>query len=336
MRHARGAESSFVWQGRHDRCNGQDANYSYRSPLRVMESAVSCSQSRLLFVVVTVTAALTMHPGTVTGQELFSFCDDFFKPAAHHRDPYEERIETERHDFTQSAITVGRHVAQIESGYTYFYKDDGHEIESAHTFPEMLLRIGLTEDIEFRLRYNYAWKFIKDHGSETGDEDLRYSLKLQITKPECPSSFIPTSALEIRASAPTAGRPFSTQGSEFSLDYIYQWQLTECSTFAGSTGFGTNGFGDFGFIADDPAAEEFVAISQSAVLGIELTEQNVMYAEWYGIFSTGLPDEYTISVFNVGIDHYVTNNLVLDIRFGLGLTNDTDDFFTGIGGGYRF
>ena len=50
------------------------------------------------------------------------FCDDFSKPARCQRNPYEERIETERHDFTQSAITVGRKVAQIESGYSYFYK----------------------------------------------------------------------------------------------------------------------------------------------------------------------------------------------------------------------
>jgi len=31
-------------------------------------------------------------------------------------DPYEERIETERHDFTQSTTTVGRGVFQLESG----------------------------------------------------------------------------------------------------------------------------------------------------------------------------------------------------------------------------
>lgn len=53
--------------------------------------------------------------GTVEAQgQLIEFCDDWGKPAAEQRDPYEERIETERHDFTQSAITVGRHVLQVE------------------------------------------------------------------------------------------------------------------------------------------------------------------------------------------------------------------------------
>ena len=59
----------------------------------------------------------------------FEFCDDFGKPACCQRNPWEERIETERHDFTQSAVTVGRGVAQVEGGYTYFYKDTGEELE---------------------------------------------------------------------------------------------------------------------------------------------------------------------------------------------------------------
>jgi hypothetical protein len=41
-------------------------------------------------------------------------------------------------------------------------------------------------------------------------------------------------------------------------------------------------------------------------------------------------------VFNVGIDHYVTDNFVIDWRGGVGLSEDAEDFFTGVGGGYRF
>ncbi len=77
-------------------------------------------------------------------------------------------------------------------------------------------------------------------------------------------------------------------------------------------------------------------MSQSAALGVELSESNTMYAEWFGIFSHGLEDEFVVSVFNIGVDHYVTDNLVLDFRAGIGLTDDSDDFFAGVGGGYRF
>jgi outer membrane putative beta-barrel porin/alpha-amylase len=267
--------------------------------------------------------------------ELFEFCDDFTKPYCAQRDPWEERIETERHDFTQSAVTVGRGVAQIESGYSYFYKDEHGEIESSHTFPEMLFRIGLSEDIEFRLRWDYVWQFIDEAPDQIGAEDLRYSLKFQLTR-QCGAGWLPTSALELRSSAPTGGEAFTTEQAEFALDYIYEWKLTTGVTLAGSTGFGTNGFGDFGLLPEEPARDNSHALSQSAVLGFELTESNTMYAEWYGIYSDGLEDEFVISIFNIGIDHYITDNFVVDVRTGVGLSDDSDDFFAGVGGGYRF
>ena len=52
-----------------------------------------------------------------------------------------------------------------------------------------------------------------------------------------------------------------------------------------------------------------------------------------GIFSRDLEDEVTVGIFNVGVDYYLTHNLVVDIRSGIGLTEDSDDFFVGVGGG---
>lgn len=266
---------------------------------------------------------------------LFEFCDDFGKSARCQRDGWEERIETERHDFTQSATTVGRGILQIESGYSYFYKD-AEEIESSHTGPETLLRLGVSEDIELRLRWNYAWKFIQDEPDQIGSEDLRYSLKFQLTRGEC-GELMPTTALEVRGAAPTGGEAFSTGNAEWGLDYIYQWQVSETMTVAGSTGFGTNGFGDFGLVRPAAAGvNDFDVFSQSAVLGFELSEQNTVYTEWFGIFSDGLAEDFNTSTFNVGIDHYFTDDFVIDVRVGVGLNGDSDDFFSGIGGGFRF
>ncbi len=279
-------------------------------------------------------ASLVSAPAPSLAQ-LFEFCDDFSKPSCCQRDPYEERIETERHDFTQSAVTVGRGIVQFEAGYSYFYNDSEEAMESAHTTPELLVRFGLSEDIEFRIRWNYAWVFIDEEPDRTGSEDLRYGLKLQLTRQPC-GGLMPTSAVELRGTAPTGSEFFSTEQVEFDIDYIYQWDLTNEVTIAGSTQFGTNGFGDFGFVPDEPQDESFTFLAQSAVIGIELSEMNTMYAEWYGIFSQGLDDEFVTSVFNIGIDHYVTDNFVLDFRAGVGLSEDADDFFTGVGGGYRY
>lgn len=266
---------------------------------------------------------------------LLEFLDDFGKPAAAMRAPFEERIETERHDFTQSAVTVGRLVTQVEAGYTYFYKSNQEERESSHTFPETLVRVGLSEDIEFRARWNHVWVIAEEAENRIGAEDLRFGLKLQMTRPQ-PSEWLPLSALEIRWTAPSGGSAFSTRQAEFSLDYIYQWQLLEAATLAGSTGWGTNGFGDFGLIPEEPTGENFNFYTQSAVLGYEWSEDNTLYFEWYGIFSDGADHEFSISVLNLGIDHYITDDLVVDVRFGSGLNEQSDDFFVGVGGGFRF
>jgi hypothetical protein len=263
------------------------------------------------------------------------FLDDLllFGRVPSYRDPFEERIETERHDFTQSTKTVGRHVGQIELGYTYFYKDFEEEIEQAHTTPELLFRFGLTDDVEFRVRWNYAWNFVDEAVNGEGGEDLRYGFKLAVTE-QC--DWVPESALEVRFTAPTGGSAFTTEHFEFGLDYIYGWEFCEGWSLTGATQFGTNGLGDFGLIPEEPSADRFMLWGQSVAIGTELSDRNTIYNEVYGLFSYALADNYRIVIYNAGIDHYVTDNFVLDFRVGIGLTPDSDDLFAGFGGGYRF
>ena len=249
------------------------------------------------------------------------------------RDPFDERIETDRHDFTQSAKTVGRGVVQFESGYTYFFKDTEEDVDSSHTTPEMLVRLGLSEDIEFRLRWNYAWRFRTEGDNVDGAEDLRWAFKLGITD-QCEG--VPESALEIRFTAPTGGVAWTTERVEFGLDYIYDWEIITGWRLYGSTGFATNGLADFGFLPEEPASDQFILWSQSVALGIELTERTTLYSEYYGLFSHAVADEFTISIYNLGADFYVNDNFVLDVRAGVGLNDASDDLFVGAGGGVRF
>jgi len=294
----------------------------------------------ILVVLVSMGLSISGNVEHCAGQEpdagpRLKFWDDLFGSRNHssENETCRERIETERHDFTQSTKTVGRGVAQIEAGYSYFYKDEDDEIENSHTTPEMLLRLGLTEDIEFRLRWNYAWRFIDDGESLDSGEDMRLSLKLGMTDQEC---CLPESALEIRATAPTGGGDWSTSRVEFGLDYIYGWKIAEKVELYGSTGFATDGLGDFSLLPDEPAADWFMMWSQSVALGIELTERLTFYSEYFGLFSNALADDFSINIYNIGVDFYVNDDFVLDFRAGVGLSPDSDDFFTGIGGGYRF
>ena len=74
---------------------------------------------------------------------------------------------------------------------------------------------------------------------------------------------------------------------------------------------------------EEPTDSNFNVLTQSVVFGTELSEANTLYAEWFGIFSDGLEDEFVVSIFNIGIDHYLTDNFVIDVRAGVGLTDDS-------------
>lgn len=273
------------------------------------------------------------------------FIDDlFYGCPAPAPDPREEPIETDRHDFTQSPRTVGRGVVRFEGGYSYYYKDGSTEIEQSHATPEMLLRLGLSEDIEFRLRWNYAWVFKtgkeEDEAVDNldGAQDLLWGFKLNLTDQEC---WLPESAVRIVSTVPTGGNDFTTDDVEFGADVVYSWELNNGWTLAGSTGAYRNGAGEFSlaaFTGDDEtgSSSNFVAWAQSVALGIPLSERSELYIEYFGIVSEGLPDEFTLGFINAGVDFLITNDLVFDIRVGRGLTEDSDDFFVGIGGGVRY
>lgn len=263
------------------------------------------------------------------------FLDDLgcFPHGTCERNPYEERMETERHDFTQSTTTVGRGVVQLEMGYLYSYKDEGGEIEHAHATPEMLLRLGLSDDIEFRLRWNYGWKEFEEEPNRDSAMDLVWSFKLQITE-QC--DWVPESALEIRSSVPTGGSEFTLGRVEAGFSYIYGWKLNEDWTLAGSTVYAPNGLGEFSLLPEEPESDRFTVIGQSVALGVELTEKYTAYGEWFGLFSDGLEENFSLSFLNVGVDHYLTDNFLVDFRIGVGLTEQSEDMFTGVGGGVRF
>lgn len=243
-----------------------------------------------------------------------------------------ERIETERHDFTQSTTVVGRGVTQVEFGYTFFQSSGETEVEDSHATPELLIRYGLTEKVELRFRYNEVWQFGEE--DRTGSEDLRFGFKFRTTDQ---SGWVPESALETRFTAPTGGGQWSTDEVEFGLDYIYGWKISPRVEIYGSSGFSTNSLGDFAFRPEDPTEEEFMLYTQSVAVGVELNERCTAYTEFFGLFTDGFEDDEERPVFfNVGLDYYLSDNVVLDVRAGTGLNADAEDLFFGMGGAFRF
>ncbi len=248
--------------------------------------------------------------------------------------PYDEPIETDRHDFTQSTKTVGRGVLQLEYGFLYAFNDTGEERESSYSTPELVVRYGLTDRIEFQIRGNYGWKFIEDEDDLGGFEDLRMDFKIETSSQR---GWRPETAVELRFTAPTGSEAFTTGRVEGGVDFIYAKEIGKGFELAGSTGFGTNSLGEFALIDPDPNPDDhYIAWSQSIALGKELSSRSSGYFEWFSIWTNNRDEELSLGFLNFGVDYLLTNNLLFDVRVGWGLNEQSDNTFAGVGGAVRF
>src|SRR5262245_48839170 len=81
----------------------------------------------------------------------------------------EEPIETDRDSFTPATTTAGRGRLIVESAYSFL---DNRGVKETHSFPELILRYGLTERIELRLGWNYE---VGGAGNDTTGTDVSES-----------------------------------------------------------------------------------------------------------------------------------------------------------------
>src|SRR5262249_17931745 len=100
-------------------------------------------------------------------------------------------IATDRPGFSDTASLVPRGHFQIESGYTFSYDREGSTRTINHTMPEIALRTGLTDWLEFRTQwtgYSYtevlqeiktpAGRHVMDTNHDDGGTDMNLGFKI--------------------------------------------------------------------------------------------------------------------------------------------------------------
>jgi hypothetical protein len=241
----------------------------------------------------------------------------------------DEPLVSDRPDFTEASTTVGRGVAQMELGYTYFSNSDDGVRTRSHSYPEMLWRIGfLAEWLEFRIAYNAAGTDeTVSPGSRTtasGSEDLYLGFKLGLTPQE---GILPEMALVPQMTVPTGSDEFTAGQVMPGLNWLYGWDITDEFGAGGSTQINQS---------PDDAGDVYLEVAQSFTVGIALTERLGMYTEWFAFFPSGSVVARTQHYLDGGFTYSVTNDLQLDVRAGVGLSHASDDYFVGTGLVRRF
>ena len=241
----------------------------------------------------------------------------------------DERLASDRPDFTEASVTVGRGVAQVEMGYTYLTDRDGDVRHVEHSAPEMLWRIGMfAEWFELRIAYNHLAGFDAigngPRDNFSGGEDLYLGVKLGLTPQE---GILPESSLILQSTVPTGHGDLTSDLVLPGISWLYGWDINDFYSVGGSTQ---------GNRAADAAGDVYFELAQSLTVNYALTEQVTAYTEWFALIPSGSDTVTTEHYFNGGFAWAMTNDLQFDIRAGVGLNPSAADFFTGAGVVMRF
>jgi len=245
--------------------------------------------------------------------------------------PEVDTIETDRPDFTEASTTVGKGRIQLESGYTFIRDRTAGTRSIAHSYPELLFRIGMfAEWFELRIGQNWGHNTSTTGGATTithGADDLYLGVKLALTEQ---ARIFPESALVLQMTVPSGHPALSANQVLPGFNYLYGWDVIKDRLTLGGSAQVNRSIDDLG--------QHYAEYAQSATVGVGLTERIASYTEWFAIYHLG-----TISP-NVGTEHYLNGgftylfrpNIQFDVRAGVGLNDKAQDLFTGAGFAVRY
>lgn len=229
-----------------------------------------------------------------------------------------EPLVTDRPDFTEASSTVGLGVTQFELGYTYTFDNDGLNQTISHSAPESLSRHGILANwLELRIGWNYFNEEIDSVGV-SGNDDLYLGFKIGLTPQQ---GVLPEMALIPQMTVPTGDDDFTADKVLGGLNWVYAWDIGECFSLAGSTQFNES---------LDVTDSNYTEWAQSLAGGVSLTDDVGGYVEWFALLPdvSGVQEEHYL---NGGFTVLLTDDILWDIRAGVGLNDEADDYFVGSG-----
>jgi len=238
-------------------------------------------------------------------------------------------LETDRETFTPATTTVGKDLFVAEWSYTFI---DNREDPDTNSWPELLVRYGISDRVELRLGWNYevggggnvVSAMESGEGLDTGEVSsesrMIYGIKAEVTNQR---GWVPRSVVILEGFTPTFGdNPASQPVATYAAGWQFpnRWRWDSALRYAQSF---------------DPG-DAFNRWAPSTVLRIPLHEDFQCHLGLFGVFTQGRAEEKDRVFISPGCHYNFTPNLELGLRVGWGLTPDAANFFVNTGFGWRY
>lgn len=239
-------------------------------------------------------------------------------------------IETDRNSFTISPRTVPRNQRILESTYTYIGVGSAG---SKYSFPEAILRLGLTDRLEARIGYNFETgdaiqasegDIVNGFGIDASQQAF-YGFKYQVTRLSEKYRLLPESVIIVQGHTPIA----SISGhSQIRLGSAWGWELPNGWHLSQSFRFGT----------DRDHGDNYTLWTPSTVLKIPITSSRRWFTqlEYYSVMSDGKDVDFSMQFVDTGLHYLPTPNFEIGAMIGFGINDQTRGVILNIGFGYRF
>ncbi len=237
-------------------------------------------------------------------------------------------LETDRDAFTPYSSIVTEGWSILEASYSFI---DNRDVAETHSYPELLVRRGVSERLELRVGWNYEVGGAGNAASGTGghqfevgaierESQFLYGFKSLVTEQE---RWRPRSAVIVQGYTPTSGE---ATASDVVAGYTFGWELPNRWRLDSAIRYGTE---------HDPE-DDFNIWASSIVLRLPLDERWHAHVEYFGIFSDGAEQEFSRSFVSPGMNYLLNENLEVGLRLGWGISDDAPNFFSNVGVGWRF
>lgn len=250
-------------------------------------------------------------------------------PPAIPADPMPLTISPDRPGFSDGTGIAPTGHLQLETGYTFTFRNrDGVETQT-HNAPELLARVGLIEDrLELRLGTSgYVWSRSNtgsagEFESTAGFSDLYVGFKLKALDQD---GFVPRLVFEGITTVGTGSRSVSNRDLEPTIKLIGSWDL----------GSGFSLTSNLGMTYATSGSQRFIQGIASASLSYSISDRLSVFGEYFvvGPHTKGTDAAHSL---DFGGAFLLNNRIQLDARIGVGLNNQADNFFTGAGISFLF